>query len=139
VTGRLVEGFADNDSAVRYWAAMGILMREKEAVKQTRNKLLEALSDESPSVRVIAAEALGRYGTDADAAKALEVLLELADIEKNSAFVSMLAVNAIDAMDERAGSARDRIAALPSNAKRNIPRAGKYVSRLLTKTLADLK
>jgi len=139
VTGRLVEGFADNDSAVRYWAAMGILMREKEAVKQTRNKLLEALSDESPSVRVIAAEALGRYGTDADAAKALEVLLELADIEKNSAFVSMLAVNAIDAMDERAGSARDRIAALPSNAKRNIPRAGKYVSRLLAKTLADLK
>ena len=139
VSGKLVEGLADTDSAVRYWAAMGILMREKEAVKQTRKTLLEALSDDSPSVRVIAAQALGQYGTNADAAKALEVLLELADIEKNSAFVSMLAMNAVDAMDERAAAAKDRIAALPSKAKRNIPRAGGYVARLIEKTLADLK
>jgi len=90
-------------------------------------------------VRVIAAEALGRYGSDADATKALEVLLELADIETNSAFVAMLAMNAVDAMDKRAASAKNRIAALPSKAKRNIPRAGNYVSSLLKKTLTDLK
>ena len=106
---------------------------------RTRKTLLEALSDDSPSVRVIAAEALGRYGSDTDAAKALEVLLESADIETNSAFVSMLATNAIDAMDKRAAPAKNRIAALPPEAKRNIPRAGKYVSRLIAKTLADLK
>jgi uncharacterized sulfatase len=114
-------------------------MRQKQAVRKTRKTLLEALSDDSPSVRVIAAEALGRYGKDADAAKALDVLLELANIENNSAFVAMLAMNAIDAMDERAAPAKDRIAALPSKAKRSIPRAGGYVARLIEKTLADLE
>ena len=50
----------DDDSAVRYWGAMGLLMQEKAGVKKGHAKLLEALNDKSPYVRVIAAEALGK-------------------------------------------------------------------------------
>ena len=55
----------DEDSAVRYWGAMGLLMQEKAGVKKGHAKLLEALNDKSPYVRVIAAEALGKYGSKA--------------------------------------------------------------------------
>ncbi len=131
--------FEDKDGAVRYWAAMGILMRGADAVRATKATLDNALGDASPYVRAIAAEALGRYGDDADAAKALEVLLELADLDHNSVFVSMLAVNAIDAMDDRAAGAIDRIKALPKRPRSAPPRVGGYVGNLINKTLADLK
>ena len=134
----LAKAFEDEDSAVRYWGAMGILMREKVGVTETRETLLKALSDASPSVRVIAAQALGQYGADEDAEKALDVLLELAPIDENGVFVSMLALNAIDAMDERAKSAKERIAALPQKPNGGLPRMGAYVPNLIGKTVADL-
>ncbi len=138
VLGDIVKAFDDSDSAVRYWAAMGILMREARAVKKTRLTLLKALLDDSPSVRVIAAQALGQYGGDGDAASALDVLLELADLDKNSVFVAMLAINGLDAMGDRAAGAKDRIAGLPKKANRDTPRVGNYVGNLLRKILADL-
>ena len=135
----LVQAMTDQDSAVRYWGALGILMREKTAVNQTRDALYKALSDSSPSVRVIAAQALGQYGSEKDAEKALAVLLEHAPLDTNSVFVSMLAVNALDAMDERARSAKDQIAAISTKGK-TPPRTGAgYVNRLIQKTLMDLK
>jgi len=73
-----------------------------------------------------------------DAGKALDVLMELASLDRNSVFVSMLALNAIDAMDERAGSAKEKIAALPRKPKGNAARVGNYASNLIAKTLADL-
>ncbi len=135
----LLRSMTDQDSAVRYWAALGILMREKAAVIQAREALYKALSDSSPSVRVIAAEALGRYGTEKDAEKALTVLLEHATLDKNSVFVAMLGVNAIDAMDERARSAKDKIDALLTKGK-TPPRTGSgYLDRLLQKIRQDLE
>jgi uncharacterized sulfatase len=134
----LAKAFEDEDSAVRYWGAMGILMREKAGVGETRETLLKALSDASPSVRVIAAQALGQYGEDEDAEKALDVLVELASIDENGVFVSMLALNAIDAMDERAKSAKEKIASLPQKPKGGLPRMGNYVPNLISKTVADL-
>lgn len=136
--GELERLFEDPDGAVRHWAAMGILMRGPEAVKSANATLQKALGDNSPYVRVIAAEALGRYGDDDDAAKALAVLLELASLDTNSVFVSMLAVNALDAMDARAKSAIETIKALPTRPRSSPPRVGGYVSNLLKKTLADL-
>ncbi|RLG69802.1 MAG: sulfatase, partial [Methanobacteriota archaeon] len=135
----LVKSLSDKDSAVRYWGALGILMREKTAVAQTREALRNALADSSPSVRVIAAQALGQYGSEKDAEQALAVLLEHAPLDKNSVFVSMLAVNALDAMDERAKSAKDKIAAISTKGK-TPPRTGaKYVNNLIKKTLMDLE
>ena len=135
----LVKAFGDDDSAVRYWAAMGILMRGRDAVSAARDSLDEALGDTSPHVRVIAAQALGQYGSDEDAAKALQVLLELAPLDANGVYVSVLALNALDAMDERAKGALETIRALPQKDPAVTQRMRAYVPNLIRKTTADLE
>jgi len=127
----LVKGLKDADSAVRYWAAMGLLIRGADAVRAHRALLVGALADASPNVRVIAGQALGCYGDDGDAARALDMLVELADAGKNSVWVSMLALNAIDDMGARAASAKGIVAGLPSQGARTPARMGGYVGRLL--------
>jgi len=141
-TPKLVKAMGDKDSAVRYWGAMGILMRERAGVEAARGTLVKAMKeDSSGSVRAIAAQALGLYGTDADAdaAEALNVLLELASVEHNSVFVAMLAVTALDEMGERASSAKEQIAALPQKPKKAPPRTEGYLARLLEKVMGDMK
>jgi arylsulfatase A-like enzyme len=131
--------FAHSDSAVRYWAALGFVMRGKEAVMANREALLPLLNDEAPAVQVAAAEALGRYGTNADAKKALDVLMSYADPEENGIFIAMAAMNAVDYMDERALPAKAKIAALSKVDPNVNARVQKYVGQLQTKTLMDLE
>jgi hypothetical protein len=50
----------------------------------------------------------------------------------------MVALNALDKLDQRAASALDEIKALPTKGP-TPPRTGGYVSRVLQKTIADLK
>ncbi|MBE0534860.1 MAG: sulfatase-like hydrolase/transferase [Phycisphaerae bacterium] len=134
----LVKGLKDADSAVRYWAAIGMLIRGTDAVEKNRDLLLAGLSDASPNVRAVAAQALGCFGADADAEKALAVLVDLADVSRNSVFVSLLALNAIDDMGIRAASSRQQVASLPAEGKQTPPRMGGYVVRLLEKARTDL-
>src|SRR4029079_19564029 len=55
------------DAGVRYWGAIGLLSQGKDGMKVGGKQLFVALKDESPIVRVVAAEALGRFGTSGDA------------------------------------------------------------------------
>ena len=135
----LVEALDDRDCAVRYWAAMGLLMRGADAVNATKAPLNAALDDDSPYVRAVAAEALGRYGGDEDVARALRVLMELAPVDSNGVFVSMLALNALDAMDAKAAPAADAIRRLPQKESSVPRRMGAYVPNLIRKTTADLE
>lgn len=137
VTARLVNGLKAPDSAVRYWAAMGLLMRGEPAASEARAALQRALDDDSPAVRVVAAEALGRYGASADIEKALALLVEHGNLHKHDTFTAMLALNAVEAMGDRAAPARERIAALPNQVKDMPPRMGGYVGRLLEKLRKD--
>lgn len=66
----LIAKTADEDSGVRYWAAMGLL-NASSADPAVRQALTDLLDDPSPSVQVLAAEALLRQG---DAPQAVEVL-----------------------------------------------------------------
>jgi uncharacterized sulfatase len=134
---QLTAGLRDKDSAVRYWAALGLLMRGSNAVAQSRDSLRESLSDKSYSVRVIAAEALGRYGDADDVRLALPVLADAADISKHGVFVSMLALNAVDAMDDKAAPIRQAVQQLPKAAPSVPGRMKGYVPGLIKKTLAD--
>ncbi len=127
------------DAGVRYWGALGFLIRGPESVRANRDTLHRLLEDESESVRIAAAEGLGRYGTDADAHDALEVLLGYADPEKNGIYLAMAALNAIDYMDARAASAKQRIVALPDFDPSADQRLRDYVVQLKAKALADLK
>jgi uncharacterized sulfatase len=138
-TPQLRRWLQDEDSAVRYWAAMGLLIRGASAIRSARDDLRTALSDPSPSVRVIAAEALGKFGDADDANKALSLLLELASPDKNSLFVSVLALNALDELDQKAAPVLSAIQALNGVPRPNTPRMNDYVPRLLEKIVADLQ
>ena len=129
----------DADSAVRYWGAMGILMRGATAVEKTREKLHAALADKSPSVRVVAAEALCRYGNDDDLNEALPVLIDSANLQRSEPFVVLAAMNAIDVLDDKTAGSVDEIRALPRTAPSVHSRAKNYAVRLLDKILSDLQ
>jgi arylsulfatase A-like enzyme len=137
-TPRLRAGLKDADSAVRYWAAMGLLMRGAPAVGACRESLQTALDDPSPDVAIVAANALAQYGSPEDAEACLPLLLEAADVSRNGVYLSMLALNALDDLDQRAAGIKDQIAALPRKHTSVPPRMGSYVDRLIDKTLADL-
>ena len=139
------KGLADPDSAVRYWAAIAALVRGDDRQDSNnptfilRRELHAALRDKSPYVRAAAAEALGRFGNDQEAAMALETLLPLSSLETNSVYVTMEALNAIDYMDERAAPAKERIAALPRESDKFASKLRSYTPALIDKILADLK
>jgi arylsulfatase A-like enzyme len=111
----LERAMSDPDAGVRYWGVMGVLMRGAEETNAERPRLQKAMRDDaSPSVRIAAAEALGRYGTEDDLRGALQTLLGLADPVKNGAYVAMQALGAIDALGRKADAIRQQVAALPN-------------------------
>jgi uncharacterized sulfatase len=128
---QLSAGLKDSDSAVRCWAAMGYLMRGAKAVDAARDQLRAALNDASPSVRVAAAQALGQYGNDADLSLALPVLKQLAPPDRNGAYVSMLALNAIDALGQKAAPLLETVKTMPTKDPSAVGRANSYVARLV--------
>jgi arylsulfatase A-like enzyme len=121
----------DSDSGVRYWAALGLLMRGSNAVSAAHSELERALRDESPSVRITAAQALGEFGNESDLAAVLQVLRELAPADTNGAYVSMLALNAIAALGPKAAPLHDMLRTMPTKDP-NVPvRPNDYVHRLV--------
>jgi arylsulfatase A-like enzyme len=138
VNADLVDALSDTDSAVRYWAAMGLLMRGEAGVACGHDPLRKALADKSPYVQIAAAEGLGRYGNKQDVATALSVLLDYASPEENGMYIAMAALNAIDYLDERAASAADQISKLPKIDPNADGRMKNYATRLIEKTLHDL-
>ncbi len=135
---KLRKGLADSDSGVRVWAAMGLLIRGGEAVEAAKGDLKKALEDESPTVRLTAARALGEHGEGADLKQALAVLKELASPEESGCYTSILAMNVIDALDEKADSLRAMIEDMPVKDPKAPGRPNGYVSRL-KKTILDGK
>ena len=113
VTPKLLEALRDPDSGVRYWGAMGVLMRGESELKLARPAIVNALADVAPGVRVVAAEILGRFGTSAELAQSLAVLIALADPVENGVYLSAQALNAIDALGKKAAPLKARVLALP--------------------------
>ena len=128
---QLSGGLKDADSAVRYWAAMGMLMRGQSAVTARRDELRAALKDEAPAVRVVAARALGLNGNDEDLKLALTMLRELVSPEKNGLYVSLEALNAVDALGKKAGSLADAIRTMPQQGSFANQRTNGYIPRLV--------
>lgn len=133
----LREGLKHRDSAVRYWAVTGFLVRGADAVKAARDELRKALGDDSPCVRAIAAWGLGQYGGPADLEAALPVLRQLAPPDKNGAYVSILAVNVIDALGPKASSLHDFLRGMPEKDPQAADRANEYVARLKATILGE--
>jgi len=74
---RLLEAMESGDPAIRFWGATGLLaLGPQHLDEQSRACLERALGDQSPSVQIVAAEALCRCG---QCGKSLAVLVELLD------------------------------------------------------------
>jgi uncharacterized sulfatase len=136
---QLKRALQDKDSAVRYWAAMGMLMRGKSAVASARSELRQALTDAAPSVRIVAAEALGKFGDADEVNHALTALLELARQTKENYYVSVQALNAIDELDDKAAPLLSAVQDIGKHYQPAHPRTGSYVPRLVEKITADLQ
>jgi arylsulfatase A-like enzyme len=93
---QLIKGFEDPDSAVRYWAASGILMRGADGLRAARPAMRKALTDSGGYVRAVAAEAFASHGDASEVQKALAVLAALVPADKNGGFVSLWALDTID-------------------------------------------
>lgn len=134
---RLTKALADADAGVRYWGVMGILMRGAKPVEAARSALAKALTDSSPSVRIAAAEALGRYGNAEELERALAVLLQHANPAVNGAYAAIEALNAIDALGAKAAPLKQRLAALPTGDPAAPERVRSEYTRRLFARLAE--
>src|SRR5205085_190012 len=128
----LLKRLGDSDSAVRYWAAMGLLIRKQP------DALRKAASDSSPYVRIVAAEALGRYGSEEDLNKALEVLGDLMPQDRHGAYVSLAALNAIDSLGRKALPLKDALAKIKLQDEAKAKRGEGYGANVVKKILRDL-
>jgi len=99
----------DDDSAVRFWGVMGLLIRGVKSGAE----LERALSDPSPFVRITAAEAWRRS----------EPLVELSSADEHGVYVALWALNALDSFRETFN--------LPAPTSRFNTRVQEYVPRLL--------
>jgi uncharacterized sulfatase len=136
---RLEKGLSDADSGVRYWSAMGLLIRGTQAVRETAPALRRLLDGTSANAAIAAAEALARYGSETERAAALETLASWADPARGSAFAAMAALNALEEAGASARPLAQRLRGLPVKDGRLPQRAvGNYLERLhakLQKTL----
>jgi uncharacterized sulfatase len=129
----------DSDSAVRWWATLGHLMRGRSAVTAHEDALNTALGDASPDVRIAAAEALVRHGGDGSRNAALPVLAGLAAAEKNGVLVAMSALTAIEALGDKAASLHPLVRELNPIGPSPDGRYNGYVPRLIQNITPDAK
>ncbi|MDC0264359.1 sulfatase-like hydrolase/transferase [Verrucomicrobia bacterium] len=134
----LLDALKSDDSAIRYWGALGFLIRGESAVHQNKSPLLQALKDESPYVRAVAGEALGRF-TEGHLDHVLETLVGASNMDEDGVFPAMYSLNALQMLGGKAVSVRDQIKALPRKSTKQLGRIGGYVPRLLEKLNEDLR
>ena len=128
---QLKEALKSSDSGVRYWGASGMQILGADAVHASGGELRQTLSDSSPSVRIAAAWALGQYGKPDDLSVALTTLEKLAPPDKTSAYVSVFALNVIDALGVKAAPLADKLKNMPVKDPKAPERANGYVNRLI--------
>ncbi|MBI5692143.1 MAG: sulfatase-like hydrolase/transferase [Verrucomicrobia bacterium] len=121
----------DADRAVRYWGALGFLIRGRGAVEGAAADLRKALDDPSPFVRLAAAWALAEHGNGSDARRALAVLADHAPWDRNDVFVSMAALTAIDNLGAKAAPLREAVRSWPAEGPAPDDRYRPYVPQLL--------
>jgi N-sulfoglucosamine sulfohydrolase len=109
-----LQSFLKNDeSAIRYWGATGLLILGDHAAP-AKNDLLTALNDESANVVTIAAEALYNLGETEAAKKAL-----LSVLKNPNEFARCHALNAIDCIEEESAEIVDGVIDMIANAESN--------------------
>lgn len=125
-----ISALSESNSIVRYWGVMGLIIRQTNGGKTGTAILLKLMDDESPSVRIAAAEALGTYGSDEELTRSLDVLLAAVDPTKNNPATAIEALNVIDRLDKKALPIKAKIASFPKIEKKASSRIAEYPERL---------
>jgi arylsulfatase A-like enzyme len=122
------------DPAIRYWGAIGLLIRGQEAIASQLAPLRKALKDEAAAVRIAAAAALAQHSPEQeDFTAALDVLIADANLDADggSLFAAIQAMNAIGQLGPRTAPARAAIEALPTKLPKGYSgRLSSYPERL---------
>lgn len=135
----LLKFLDDDDNAVRYWGILGFLTRGEKVFPDGAKKLRSCLSDESPYVRIAAAQCIGLYGEGEDYDKALAVLGELAPTDKKGILVSMAALTAIGNLGLKAMPLKELVENINSKGFSPDERFNKYVpTRIIPRILEIL-
>ena len=124
---KLVAFLKDEDSAVRYWGAVGLAALGARS-GSAAEALFDATRDPSPSVRVAAADALCKLGRHQEA---VPVLVE--GLGDESEWVRLRAAIVLDGLDERARPVLAEMKAAFREGERNYP------NRVLVKVFQDLE
>ncbi|MEQ1751513.1 MAG: sulfatase/phosphatase domain-containing protein, partial [Prosthecobacter sp.] len=127
----LKAGFADPDNAVRYWSAMGLLMRGSDAVTAAHDELVKATKDSSTYVQVVAHWTLAKFGSDTERSASLPALVQLANWSQHNVFTAMSALNAIGDLGDKAKPIAEQLKTLPKKGESPDARFSGYVGRLL--------
>ena len=127
----LKAGFTDKDSAIRYWSAMGILMRGGDGVNAAHDEISQATKDSSTYVQVVANWALAKYGSESDRSTALPALVNLANWSQHDVFTAISALNAIGDLGDKAKPIAAQLKALPAKGESPDGRFNGYIARLL--------
>ena len=106
-------------------------MRGDSGVRAANAQLVAGLADDSPYVRIVAAEALRALGGATERSDALRTLAGLCDWSKNDVFVAIAALNAVDACGNAAESLAGTLRHLPRDGRAPDNRYRDYVPRLL--------
>ena len=93
--GQFLESLKDDDSAIRYWGATGLMILKEEA-KSAIPDLKQAAFDPSGDVAAVAAEALYNLG---EKKIAVEALLNI--LKNSNQFARTHALNVIDCINEK--------------------------------------
>ncbi len=133
----LQDSLSDEDSAIRYWAAMGLGILGLDPYHPQRSEWTRLLVDPSPAVRIAAAEMLARKGSPDERHQSLNALLKLADASKNELHAAVLALCTIDALGDLSTEHRQALTELPREPPGMPPRQSNYVSRLLDRILSE--
>jgi hypothetical protein len=127
----LKAAFSDKDNAIRYWSAMGILMRGKDGLAAAHDEMVKAASDSSTYVQVVANWSLAKHGSDADRAAALPRLVNLANWSQHNVFTTISALNAIGDLGDKAKLIAEELKKLPAKGESPDGRFAGYAARLL--------
>ena len=126
------------EPGVRYWAAMGLMLRGREAVIGNVPALVARFDDESPAVRVMAAETLLRTGCHPQT-PAIQVLVQsCADGPAPPA----LAIQALNAVDDLGWVGLEVILMLPQEEGSQPEKSrnhGDYRKRLLERLTSKMR
>ena len=101
----MTEYLKNNDGAIRYWGATGLLILGEKAAA-AKEELLKAINDESPDVIVVAAEILYYLGEKEIATSALLKILEYPEDKAICHALNTLVYLGVDGTGVRAAVAR---------------------------------